>query len=709
MKASIILVGICLLFLAGCGNNQDTGNGNLPPDIPDDSIPGVVTLTSPANNANDVIVTPTFQWSRGNGGTPSKYSVKVSAGASFAATVVNDSAMSASYSISSALDNATKYYWEVNAVNADGASAYTVDSFTTIVTAPAIVTLTSPANNATGVSVTPTLQWSRGNGGTPSKFSVKVSTDASFAATVVNDSVMSASYSISSALDNATKYFWEVNAVNAAGASAYMVDSFTTTLDALYIPDDSIILNPYGTAPLSALAKYEYSIPGKTKIFVTGKNGRASDIEHLSDDYGLTHAVPIIGLYANYSNTVTITLVDSTGRARAEVIKHVATNPLPAGISRQNIVSNSQIDNMDGGFNLVSNITSTPNRPFIVDNYGDIRWLLDFSNNATLSGLIYDCGIARLKNGNYYFGDVTTSSIYEVDILGRIIRCWPLSGYSFHHNVHEKPDGNFLLSVSKTGSTRPNGTPTIEDYILEINRQNGGIVNEWDLKKSLDINRTALTTSTNDWVHVNAVIFDSSDNTIIVSGRTQCVAKLTYGNNVKWILGPHRGWGVSGNGDTLKRFLLTPLDAAGNVITDTAVLEGSSNHPDFEWNWYQHSPIIMPNRHLLLFDNGSSRNYNTTSTNLYSRAVEYDINETDMTVRQVWSYGKERGRVTFSYFISKVQYLPNTNHVLFCPGSINYNGIPGKIIEIDYPTKQVVFEMNTTIMFHRAERLALYP
>jgi arylsulfate sulfotransferase len=713
MKKMFILGGICLVFLAGCGKDRDTGNGNLPPDtlnIPDDSIPGMVTLTSPADNAAGVIVTPTLLWSPGSGSSPSKYSVKVSTNVSFDATVVNDSVTSSSYVISSALNYLTTYYWEINAVNASGASAYKVDSFTTIDDPiPGMVTLTNPADNAAGVIVTPTLLWSPGSGGSPSKYSVKVSTNVSFDTTVVNDSVTSTSYVISSALNHLTTYYWEINAVNASGASAYKVDSFTTIIATLNIPDDSIILNPYGTAPLSALAKYESSIPGRTRISVTGKNGPGSNAEHLSDDYGLTHSVPIAGLYANYDNTVTITLIDSTGTARAQAIKHVTTDPLPAGLTRQNIVTTRQGDNMEDGFNLVSNMSTAPNKPFFVDNFGDIRWLLDFSNDAALSRLTYDCGIDRLRNGNYYFGDVSSTSIYEVDILGKIIHRWILSGYSFHHNVYEKPDGNFLISVSKTGSTRPNGAATVEDYIIEIDRQNGSIVTEWDLKKSLDIYRTALTTNVNDWVHVNAVIFDSSDNTIIVSGRTQGVVKLTYNNTVQWILSPHKGWGVNGNGDSLQRFLLTPLDAAGNVITDTAVLSGSSNHTDFEWNWYQHSPVIMPNQHLLLFDNGSSRNFNTTNTNLYSRAVEYAINAADMTVRQVWSYGKERGRETFSNVISKVQYLPNTNHVLFCPGFINYNGIPGKIVEIDYPTKQVVFEMNVCVAFHRAKRLVLYP
>jgi arylsulfate sulfotransferase len=88
-------------------------------------------------------------------------------------------------------------------------------------------------------------------------------------------------------------------------------------------------------------------------------------------------------------------------------------------------------------------------------------------------------------------------------------------------------------------------------------------------------------------------------------------------NNVKWIMAPHRGWGIAGNGVDLKTKLLQPLDAQGTPISDTGVLEGSTNHPDFEWNWYQHAPKKLNDGELLLFDNGDTRNFKTDS--LYSR------------------------------------------------------------------------------------------
>ena len=284
-----------------------------------------------------------------------------------------------------------------------------------------------------------------------------------------------------------------------------------------------------------------------------------------------------------------------------------------------------------------------------------------------------------------------------------------MPGFEFHPEVSEMPDGNFLVSVHKPGIS------TVEDHVIEIDRASGQIVTVWDLRQSLDYDRTTWTDDRSDWVHVNAVTYDANDGTVIVSGRTQGVVKLTPDNEVVWILAPHRGWGTAGDGTDLEPLLLQPLDAAGRAITDSAVLLGDENHPDFQWNWYQHAPVVTPEGHLLLFDNGDNRNY--TEAERYSRAVEYAIDPDQGTVRQVWDYGEERGPETFAPIVSDVDHGSEAGHVFFSPGAVTYGGTAhGKVVELDGSGERVLFEATITppepifiITFHRTERLPLYP
>ena len=99
----------------------------------------------------------------------------------------------------------------------------------------------------------------------------------------------------------------------------------------------------------------------------------------------------------------------------------------------------------------------------------------------------------------------------------------------------------------------------------------------------------------------------------------------------------------------------------------------------------------MPNGNLIVFDNGTYRNFTEAPT--YSRAVEYEINPTDKTVKQVWQYGKERGVNFFSSIISDVDYLAEDNNMLVTSGFIFPKGERhGKIVEVDKSSGTDLFE-----------------
>ena len=53
-----------------------------------------------------------------------------------------------------------------------------------------------------------------------------------------------------------------------------------------------------------------------------------------------------------------------------------------------------------------------------------------------------------------------------------------------------------------------------------------------------------------------------------------------------------------------------------------------------------------------------------------SRAVEYSVDEENMEVRQVWSYGGPGDEKFFSRFISDADWMPETGNVL-----VNFGGL----------------------------------
>lgn len=232
--------------------------------------------------------------------------------------------------------------------------------------------------------------------------------------------------------------------------------------------------------------------------------------------------------------------------------------------------------------------------------------------------------------------------------------------------------------------------PTIEDYIIIIDidelNNSAQLIKEIDLKHYLpseNYKRLPHTyNSSKDWFHANSIEHDESDDSLIISGRTQGVIKITLPENngiiqagkddiiLKWILTPHIGFSTNDSIDVTTK-LLTPLDKHGNAITDQEILEGYKPHEDFEWNYGQHTALLR-NGNLIMFDNGAGRYNNATydiietdgSKQKFSRYVEYKIDEENMTVQQIYSFGKDNPEV-YSQIMSKADTLGNGNIFMF--------------------------------------------
>jgi hypothetical protein len=118
------------------------------------------------------------------------------------------------------LAGGTLYYWQVVAKNSGGTASSAIWSFTTQVAAPVLVT---PANLATGVSLTPALSWTASTGA--------ISYDVYFGASspppqITNTTALS--YTPSAALNGATRYYWQVVARSTSGTAASPVWYFTS-------------------------------------------------------------------------------------------------------------------------------------------------------------------------------------------------------------------------------------------------------------------------------------------------------------------------------------------------------------------------------------------------------------------------------------------------------------------------------------------------
>lgn len=111
-----------------------------------------------------------------------------------------------------------------------------LDLFTQVPTAPAP---TVPANGATGVSVSPTLEWTPGQ--QSGNFFLEVATDAAFGNVVYSASAAVNSHLVAIVLQPSTQYFWRVRSDNVCGSGTFSATFSFTTRDippVLLVDDD---------------------------------------------------------------------------------------------------------------------------------------------------------------------------------------------------------------------------------------------------------------------------------------------------------------------------------------------------------------------------------------------------------------------------------------------------------------------------------------
>jgi hypothetical protein len=184
------------------------------------SPPPPPTLISPANNATCVSRFPTLSWNPVSGtGITYRIQVTLSSDPNFQSPLLNQGNWPATtYLITTnILNNNTAYLWHVNATNAGGDGQYSAAwNFTTQPPPPTAPTLVQPVNNATGVSLTPTVVWSHGANATA--YHLQICANATFTSqymVVDLNNYIDTSYMIPPGfLNGCHTYFWRVYSIN---------------------------------------------------------------------------------------------------------------------------------------------------------------------------------------------------------------------------------------------------------------------------------------------------------------------------------------------------------------------------------------------------------------------------------------------------------------------------------------------------------------
>lgn len=462
-------------------------------------------------------------------------------------------------------------------------------------------------------------------------------------------------------------------------------------IDGYTIDSPNVIKNPYGKSPLTALVIFRTTNSVSPTITIQGDD----DLTTFTHTFNSStdHYLPIYGLYADRDNKVTISYKDGDRSVTKDIT--ITTDKLPDDM----VLPTEVKANKEKLANELYFFTpSSKGYTVAYDVNGDVRWYIDQQATWKIDRL--DNGhlllsTERLINQPYY-----TTGLYEMDLLGKVYTEFSLPG-GYHHDYFEMANGNLLVSSDDFNSD----AGTVEDYIVELDRQTGEIVKKFDLKEVLNTDDgKSENWSSYDWFHNNSVWYDEKTNVVILSGRHKdAVIAIDYDSGkLKWIIGDPTNWD-----EEYQKYFFAPVG------------------DDFEWQWSQHAAMVTPEGYIFILDNGNNKSKVSDdyvpAENSYTRGVMYKIDTDKMTIEQVWQYGKERGSDFYSPYISDVDYLDDGHYIVHSGGIVKVDGKPsnqpaglsnGKV-ELNSDTvellnDEVIFEIKLPTNNYRVERMPLY-
>ncbi len=429
-------------------------------------------------------------------------------------------------------------------------------------------------------------------------------------------------------------------------------------------------------------------------VWVNVDTSHTAQVQNNDPDFPLSYErpvseegfIPIVGLKFG-DNNFDLKILDNNSKV-------VAEHSLTAEIEDQEDIQSWLIVEQAASSNDFSSVhvhagseppfgdPKMPRYRLVVDDMGNIRWVYRWSRKVI--GIFRPIMLANIFDNKLYIADKDGIRIVSVDVFGN--REVVFNGdefstryvYQVHHDFVVTNKGTLLIlanPIKKTFLSPPFNSKrffqirsiSVEDYIIEVDIETGLLMRGIDLKKifrtvSLEGPRIEDVSPDNaDWLHLNAIHYDSQSDSIIFSGRNQsAVFALDYATStLKWLFADPANW--QNMGDVTSSLLTAPSD--------------------YRYHKGQHDVRLDGNR-LRFFDNSVSIKDTMgdpiPASKISSRIVEATLDLTRNEVTRVKTY--EPKKELFSRLTGGFDFRDDNYLICYCGIIKNSSGKYSKVI-----------------------------
>lgn len=309
------------------------------------------------------------------------------------------------------------------------------------------------------------------------------------------------------------------------------------------------ILNPFGTGSNGLYLYFGTNNPTKVQYTVSVEDESIADYTAWAnnageDGFSRVQEFLLIGLVPGQENTVTLTAYNRQG-AQTQSASFAIDMPEPTSgydVTLETVDGDSAQE-LSNGLYYAMGIGGQYGYTFFYDNDGVMRY------EMVLEG--YHSDRFLWDEDGSLITCVGSTKVARLNRFGQVTQVYDLGTYELHHDINWGPEGTILaLATDLEGET-------VEDQVLQIDLESGEVTHIVDFtqvfQSYFDITRPVQATDPFglwsegewDWLHLNSLQYDESDNSIIVSSReTSTIIKCALGEEpqIVWMAGNPDFW-----------------------------------------------------------------------------------------------------------------------------------------------------------------------
>jgi arylsulfate sulfotransferase len=415
-----------------------------------------------------------------------------------------------------------------------------------------------------------------------------------------------------------------------------------------------IILNPYETAPLSAIIIFQTKSEVSYDVYI-------NDNKFTTVEASKKHSIPIYGLVAGTTNVVKLVGSDNSSK---EYNIETASDTYALNVDTSNV----KYDDVY----FVAGPMGLSYGAFNAD--GKLVWYFTGAGAQDIEFL--SNGHLLISNDELY-GAMGYTGFYEIDYLGKIYKKYVLEN-NYHQEVNELKDGNFLVASCPSDSKIQNAT------INTIDKDTGAILKSLDL---YDVINKVDSTLANKLIGTNAInnsiYYDEDTDNLVLSLRGyNTIMSVNYSTgDINWMIGSISDWSSN-----FSKYMLKASD--------------SSRLPKG-----QHTAFIDSNGYLGVFNNDYNPNDLNTALsyykNNYSTATLYQLDLNNKTFKTAYEY-VDADHV-FNYALGSFNETSDNHKIVNFGWSFKKTAYDNNLSMVDYQnntySRIVDLDANNNIVF----------